>query len=56
LSGDEIEFPDQPIFRHGTETAYNLAHVGLDEEQIRKYVKYQERKDRDSEQGELGIG
>ena len=35
---------------------YCVSTVGLDEEKIRKYVKYQERKDRDSEQGELGIG
>ena len=34
---------------------YFVSTVGLDEVKIRKYVKYQERKDRDSEQGYLGL-
>ena len=34
--------------RHLWSGGYCVSTVGLDEEQIRKYVKYQERKDRDS--------
>ena len=41
--------------RHLWSRGYCVSTVGLDEEKIRKYVKYQERKDRDSEQGDLGL-
>jgi len=41
--------------RHLWSRGYCVSTVGLDEEKIRKYVKYQERKDRDSEQSELGL-
>ena len=41
--------------RHLWSRGYCVSTVGLDEEQIRKYVKYQECKDRDSEQGDLGL-
>ena len=41
--------------RHLWSRGYCVSTVGLDEEKIRKYVKYQERKDRDSEQGNLGL-
>ena len=34
---------------------YCVSTVGLDEEKIRKYVKYQERKERDLEQGQLDL-
>ena len=34
---------------------YCVSTVGLDEEKIRKYVKYQEKKDRESEQGQLEL-
>lgn len=42
--------------RHLWSRGYCVSTVGLYEEKIRKYVKYQERKDRDSEQGDLGLG
>ena len=32
-----------------------VSTVGLDEAKIRKYVKYQEKKDRESEQGQLDL-
>ena len=38
--------------RHLWSRGYCVSTVGLDAEKIRKYVKYQERKDRDSEQGD----
>ncbi len=41
--------------RHLWSRGYCVSTVGLDEEKIRKYVKYQESKDRDSEQGDLGL-
>jgi len=41
--------------RHLWSRGYCVSTVGLDEEKIRKYVKYQERKDRDSEQGDLDL-
>ncbi len=34
---------------------YCVSPVGLDEEKIRTYVKYQEHKDREQEQGQLGL-
>ena len=41
--------------RHLWSRGYCVSTVGLDEEKIRKYVKYQERKDRDSDQADLGL-
>ena len=41
--------------RHLWSRGYCVSTVGLDEEKIRAYVKYQERKDRDFEQGDLGL-
>ena len=41
--------------RHLWSRGYCVSTVGLDEEKIRKYVRYQERKDRDSDQCNLGL-
>jgi putative transposase len=41
--------------RHLWSRGYCVSTVGLDEEKIRKYVQYQERKDREIEQHQLSL-
>ena len=41
--------------RHLWSRGYCVSTVGLDEDKVRKYVRWQERNDRDGEDGQLGL-
>ncbi len=41
--------------RHLWSRGYCVSTVGLNEDQIRKYVRWQERKEREQEQHQLGL-
>lgn len=41
--------------RHLWSRGYCVSTIGLNEEEIRKYVKWQEKKEKETEQGQLGL-